>query len=61
MGFSGGSAVENPSANAGDVRDASSTPGSRRSPGPLGEGMATYSSILALENPHRGTLAGYSP
>ena len=52
MGFSGGSAVENPSASAGDVRVASSIPGSRRSSGPLEEGMATHSSILALENPH---------
>ena len=29
---------------------------------PLEEGMATHSSILALENPKdRGPLAGYSP
>ena len=29
---------------------------------PLEEGMATHSSILALENPKdRGSLAGYSP
>ena len=36
--------VKNLSANAGDVRDVDSIPGSERSPG---EGMATPSSILA--------------
>ena len=35
--------VKNPSANAGDVRDAGSVPGLD----PLEEGMATHSSILA--------------
>ena len=35
--------VKNPPANAGNVRDAGSTPGSGRSPG---EGHATHSSIL---------------
>ena len=43
--------VKNPSANAEDGRDASSTPGLGRAPGgweePLEEGMATHSSILA--------------
>ena len=41
--------VKNPSANARGVRDASSIPGSGRSPG--GEGMATHSSILAWKIP----------
>ena len=33
QGFSGGSVVKNPSANAGDARDAYLIPGSGRSPG----------------------------
>ena len=33
MGFPGGSAVKNPSANAGDTRGMGSIPGSGRSPG----------------------------
>ena len=41
-GFAGGSAVENPPANAGDV---DSIPGLGRSPG---EGNATHWSIIAL-------------
>ena len=36
--------VKNPLANAGDIRDVGSIPGSGRSPG---EGMATHSSTLA--------------
>ena len=36
--------VNNPLANAGDIRDVDSIPGSGRSPG---EGMATHSSTLA--------------
>ena len=44
-GFAGGSAVENPPANAGDV---DSIPGLGRSPG---EGNATHWSILAWEIP----------
>ena len=36
--------VKNPAANAGDIRDAGSVPGSGRFPG---EGMATHFSILA--------------
>ena len=51
--------VKSPPANAGDVRDVGSIPGSGRSPE---EGMATHSSILAWKNPtkQRGP-AGYSP
>ena len=33
MGFPGDSVVKNPPANAGDIRDAGSIPGSGRSPG----------------------------
>ena len=40
--------VKNPPANAGDVRDVGSIPGSGRSPG---EGMVTHSSILAWRIP----------
>ena len=44
MGFSGGSMVKNPPANAGDVGDVGSIPGSRRS---LGVENDNHSSILA--------------
>ena len=40
--------VKNPPANAGDVRDKGSIPGSERS---LEKGMATHSSILAWRTP----------
>ena len=40
--------VKNPSANAGDIRDAGSIPGSRRYPG---GGITTHSSILAWRIP----------
>ena len=40
--------VKNPPANAGDIRDAGSTPGLGRS---LEEGMATHSSALAWRIP----------
>ena len=46
--------VKNPPANAGDIRDIGSIPGSGRSPG---EGTATHSSIL----PGERSMAGYSP
>ena len=39
--------VKNPSASAGDIRDACSTPGED----PLDEGMVTHSSILAWRIP----------
>ena len=42
-------AVKNPFANAGDIRDSGSIPGSQRSPG---EGHG---------NPFHVALAGYSP
>ena len=47
-GFPGGSVVKNQPANAGDVRDASSTPGSGRAPG-AGHGNPRQCSCL--ENP----------
>ena len=40
--------VENPPANAGDMRNMGSIPGLGRSPG---EGMATHSSVLAWRIP----------
>ena len=43
--------VKNPPANAGDIRDTGSTPGSGRSPE---EGMATHPSILAWRIPMDG-------
>ena len=45
---SGGSGVKNLPANAGNTRDAGSTPGSED---PLEEEMATHSSILASRIP----------
>ena len=48
VGFPGGTVVKNPSANAGDTREAGSIPGSGRS---LEKGMATHSSILAWRIP----------
>ena len=50
--------VENPPANAGDVRDKGSIPGSGR---PLGEGMATHSSILAWRVARTEEPGGHSP
>ena len=41
-------AVKNPPANAGDIRDAGSIPGSRRSPGGGHDNLLQYS---CLENP----------
>ena len=48
MGFPGGLVMKNPLASAGDVRDASSIPGSGRA---LEEGMAAHSGILAWKIP----------
>ena len=48
MGFPGDSMVKNPSANAGDVRDVDSIPGSRRSPGGEHSNLFQYS---CQENP----------
>ena len=49
--------VENPPANAGDIRGSGSIPGSGRYPG---EGNGKHSSILAREIPWTEKLAGYS-
>ena len=56
MGFSGGSVVKTPPANAGDVN---LIPGSRRFPGEGNDNPLQYS---CLGNSNRqGNLAGYSP
>ena len=47
-GFPGGKVVKNLPANAGDIRDAGSIPGSGD---PLEEGMATHSRILGWRIP----------
>ena len=49
--------VKNLPANAGDIGDLGSIPGSGRS----GEGMATYSSILPGESHGQRSLAGCRP
>ena len=50
--------VKNPSANAGDIRDMGSIPGSRRSPGGGDGNPLQYS---CLENPHgQRSLVGYN-
>ena len=57
MGSSGG-ASDNAPANAEDVRNTGSIPGSRRSPG---EGNGNPLQYFCLENPHgQRSLAGYS-
>ena len=51
--------VKNPPANAGDIREEGSIPGSGRSPGGGHDNPLQYS---CLENSmDRGSLAGYSP
>ena len=51
--------VKSPPANAGDVRDAGSIPGSGRSPG---EGHGNPLQYSCLENLHgQRSLAGYIP
>ena len=51
--------VKNLPANAGDIRDASSVPGSGRSPG---EGTGNPLQYFCLENPHEHrSLVGCSP
>ena len=57
--FSGGSSDKEPSANAGDIRDAGQIPGLGRSPGGGHGNPLQYS---CLENPmDRGGCQGYSP
>ena len=48
MGFPGGTSGKNLPANAGDIRDAGSIPGSERSPGSGHDNPLQYS---CLENP----------
>ena len=48
VGFPGGSVVKNLPANAGDIRDSGSVPGSGRSPG---EGHGSPFQYSCLENP----------
>ena len=51
--------VNNPVANAGDIREAGSIPGSGRSPGGGHSNPLQYS---CLENPHgQRSLTGYNP
>ena len=51
--------VKNPPANAGDVRDTGSIPGSGKS---SGEGNGNLLQYSCLENPHgQRSLVGYSP
>ena len=51
--------VKKPPANAGDIRDVDSTPGSGRSPG---EGNGNPPQYSCLENPMDGGIwLGYSP
>ena len=51
--------VKNPPANAGDIRDTGSVPGSGRSPG---GGHGNPLQYACLENPHgQRSLVGYSP
>ena len=45
QGFPGDSVVKNPPANAGDIRDASSIPGSGRSPGGESDNPLQYSCL----------------
>ena len=59
MGFLGSTSGKNLPANAGDVRDSGSIPGSGRSPGGEHGNLLQYS---CLENRHGyRSLAGYSP
>ena len=59
MGFSGGSVVKNPSANAGDAEDVGSIPGLGRSPAG-GNGNPLQYSCLKKSHGQR-SLAGCSP
>ena len=50
--------INNPSANAGDIRDKDSILGGED---PLEEGLAIHTSILAWRTPEQRSLVGYSP
>ena len=51
--------IKNPCANAGDIRDVGSVPGSGRCPGE--EGVAAHCSVLPGEPHGQRSLVGYSP
>ena len=55
MGFPGGARIKNPPANARDIRDVGSIPGSRRSPGGGHDNPLQYS---FLENLMDRSLVG---
>ena len=57
-GFPGGASLKNLSANSGDIRE---QVGSLGQEDPLGEGMATLSSILAWRIHWTEEPMGYSP
>ena len=57
-GFPGGVSGKELPANAGDIRDMGSIPGSGRSPGGGNGNPLQYS---CLENPMERSLVGYSP
>ena len=50
--------LKNPPANAGDAKDTGSIPGQE---GPLEEGMAAHSSVLAWRTPWTEEPGSYSP
>ena len=58
LSFPGGTVVKDPHANAGDVRGASSIPGSERS---LGAGNSNLLQNSCLKNSMYRSLVGYSP
>ena len=58
VGFLGGAIIKKPPANAGDKTDSSSILGLED---PLGEEIATHSSILPGKFHGQRSLAGYSP
>ena len=59
VGFPGGEVVKNPPANAGDSRDAGSTPGSGKMPWSRKRQLTLVS--LPGESHRQRSLAGYSP
>ena len=50
--------INNPPANAGDIRNADSILGGED---PLEEGLAIHASIIAWRTPEQRSLVGYSP
>ena len=60
VGFPGSAEGKNPSANAGDARDAGLIPGSGKSPG-VGSGNPLQYSCLKNQPHGQRSMAGYSP